>query len=191
MFYLANEKYEDFRFPIDTSFKKPEFDEVKETFVENMSRIPMLETSDGFKLGQSAAIEKYLSRKFHFYGKNDEEAGKIDMIYEHIRDIKQKYNDAKGTKTGDEANVAKAEFVAHELPKWMEKLEKVVEGNKFSVGDKISLADVVIQRFVQDYADDKEGFEKSIAHCPKLQGIVANIATAAKGWYEKRPVTFF
>jgi glutathione S-transferase len=187
---LAGQKYEDCRYPIDTSFNKPEFDQIKDSLVENMERVPILETSDGFKLGQSTAIEKYLAKKFNFYGKTDEEAAKIDMICEHVRDIKQKYNDSKGVKTGEEATLAKADFIVNELPKWMKKLEKVVEGNTFSVGSQISLSDVLIQRFVQDYADDNAGFEKSIENCPKLKGIVAHIANAAKGWYESRPVTF-
>lgn len=156
-----------------------------------MDRLPILEVDGKFQLGQSKCIEKYVAKKFGFYGDSLEEECKIDMICEHVRDIKQKYNDAKAGKSGEEATAAKNKFIAEELPGWFAKLEKTLGGDKFAVGGKLSLADVTIQAFVQDYADNKEGMAAAASGCPKLCGIVANVAAAAKGWFDKRPSTPF
>ena len=111
------------------------------------------------------------------------------MLTEHIRDIKQKYADAKAGKSGEELVKAKHAFITEELPKWFGKLELVVESETHSVGKKTSLADIVIQQFLHDYFDDKETVASIAAKYPKLHGIANTVAAAAKGWLESRPVT--
>lgn len=160
-------------------------------FAVNMDRIPILEVDGTFQLGQSKCIEKYVSKKFGFYGDSLEEECKIDMICEHVRDIKQKLNDAKAGKSGEEATAAKTKFITEELPGWFAKLEKTLGGDKFAVGSKISLADVTIHAFVEDTADDKAAMSAAASGCPKVTGITANVAAAAKAWFDKRPVTAF
>ena len=111
------------------------------------------------------------------------------MLTEHIRDIKQKYADAKAGKTGEEVNKAKHAFITEELPKWLGKLEHIMESETHSVGKKTSLADIIIQQFLQDYFDDKEAVAAVVAKYPKLHGIANTVAAAAKGWFESRPFT--
>jgi glutathione S-transferase len=90
------------------------------------------------------------------------------MLTEHIRDIKQKYYDAKAGKSGEELKAIKTSWLKNELPSWAAKLEACVGKDGFAVGNRLSLADVtIIQLFFTDYFDDKD-----------------------KEWYATRPQTF-
>jgi glutathione S-transferase len=160
-------------------------------YAVSMGRVPVLTVDGTYEIGQSKSIERYVAKKFGFMGDTLEEEGKIDMISEHVRDLRQKYNDARAGKSGDEATAAKLAFLTHELPKWFTKLEKVVEGEKYSVGSKLSLADVTIQQFILDYVDNKAAMLDAVAHCPKLLSIASNVQSLARGWIESRPVTTF
>lgn len=154
----------------------------------NMDRLPIMEYN-GVQFGQSKTIERFVARKLGFAGSNDAEEVLIDMLCEHVRDIKQKYNDAKAGKTGDAMNEAKASFVAKDLPEWLEKLEKCVQAGGFAVGDKISIADISIHQLIRDHFDDADAALRACSGCPKLTAIVENISTAAKEWFSSRPVT--
>ena len=75
------------------------------------------------------------------YGKNEMEEALIDMICEHVEDIKMKFADCKRGLSGEELTVAKAKFFAETLPMWMNKLEKCVEKNyhcDFDRGNDVS-----------------------------------------------------
>lgn len=145
-----------------------------------MDKLPTLTVDGKFTLGQSKAIERYLAKKFGLSGSSDEEFAKVDMICEHVRDIKQKYSDSKIGKTSDEATAAKSAFIANEVPKLYAKLEKCCETTYFSVGGKISLADIATQQFAADYADDKAGMAQALAGLPKLSSIVDDVSHVAK-----------
>lgn len=74
VFAAAGQKYEDIRFPRD---KWPEY-KPKAPF----GQCPYMEITEGgntFTMAQSIAIARYLAKKFGFAGKNDNEAGLIDM----------------------------------------------------------------------------------------------------------------
>eukprot|EP00750_Incisomonas_marina_P012604 INCI1710.1.p1 GENE.INCI1710.1~~INCI1710.1.p1 ORF type:complete len:261 (-),score=55.24 INCI1710.1:121-903(-) len=201
MFYLARTQYVDFRFPVCCmTFARPEYDEVADEGVvlaANMNRVPVLEVRDAegtlqATVGQSKAIERFVARQLHFMGRNEIEAAQIDMICEHIRDIKQKYSDAKGHRKGAELIAAKNVFMKEALPKWMGRLEASLVGDPgFAVGDRLSLADITLQQNVRDYFDDKPAARASLDECPKLQAIFANVEKAAAGWYATRPNTKF
>jgi glutathione S-transferase len=155
-----------------------------------MDRVPLF-NFNGTTIGQSKTIERFVAKKFGFMGTNEIEEALIDMLTEHVRDIKQKYNDSKSGKSGDELATAKSNFISSELPKWAQKLEKCVGKEGFSVGSKLSLADITIQQLFQDYFDDKEGAAASIEPLPGLSAIVANVAAAASNWFSTRPSTPF
>lgn len=160
-------------------------------FKVNMDRLPILIKDGSFVLGQSKSIEKYLSHTFGFMGSTLEETGTIDMIYEHVRDIRQKLVDAKAGKTGDAAEEAKAKFYATELPKWLAKLEHVVGSPAFAVGSKRSLADVAIYFSLTETFDNAAGVAKALTGLPKLSGILAAVTKDVAGWVAARPVTAF
>lgn len=190
---IAKVEYKDVRYPIDvTTFARPEFDKdsAAGVFDVNMCRLPILEV-DGWEIGQSRAIERFLARRHGLMGSNDLEAAYIDCLSEHVRDIKQKYADARAGKKDEALAEAKANFLSNELPKWLEKLEKCLKGDGFAVGDKISLADINIHSLIADYFDDKEAALAACANCPKLLASTAKVQEAAGEWFETRPKTAF
>jgi hypothetical protein len=114
---------------------------------------------DGKQIGQSKTIERFIAKQTGLLGSNDIEAALIDMVTEHIRDIKQAYNDAKAGKKGEELYAAKTEFITNpeKLPSWISKLESTLNGDGYAIGSKLSLADVSIYSFICEFFDDKEG----------------------------------
>jgi glutathione S-transferase len=193
LFYLSGKDYEDFRYPIEIgeAFLKPEYDNDKSVglFEVGMDRVPILTVTDEdsnqtFQLGQSKTIERYLAKQFGFMGKTAVEEARIDMICEHVRDIKQKYSDAKAKQKGDE-------FLQGEMSVWLSKLEKLVESDMYAVGNQISLADVTIQQFLCDYFDKKELLSEATQNAPQLMGIADFLSNVIQDWLTQRPVTPF
>eukprot|EP01033_Poteriospumella_lacustris_P011902 gene11902-8492_t len=193
MLAVAGQTYEDVRYNFTLpNFEKPEFDAdcAAGEFRVNMDRLPIL-TYNGAKIGQSKTIERFLAKKLGFFGSNDVEEALIDAVTEHVRDIKQKYNDAKAGKSGDEQAAAKAAFIANDLPKWLDKLEHSLEKSGFSVGSKLSLADFTLFHLLREFFDDKDAVVVLVAERPTLAAIVANVEPALKTWLETRPQTAF
>ena len=183
MFHLAGQEYEDYRYPIDlTNFSKPEYDADKEAgqFTISLDRLPILIVDNKFKLGESKAIERYIAKKCGFMGKNEEEEAFIDMVCEHVRDIETRY------KTLNSRDLEKKRATLQvEIPVWLSKMEKVVDSESYSVGDKISLADIVIHQFLFNYFEGKD----ILKDFTKMRGIVETVNQAASEWFETRPVT--
>lgn len=198
LFAVAKVSYVDHRFPIDFStYSRPEFDEAKAAglFDINMGRLPILEYSgpEGtITLGQSKTIERFIAKKLGLFGSNDFEAAQIDMVSEHVRDIKQKYNDIKSGKKDAELQAAKEKFMKEELPVWFEKLEKSLSGiNGFAIGSSVSLADVSIFNIVRDYFDDLPTASAATANAPKLATSAETVSLIAADWLSSRPSTPF
>lgn len=60
-------------------------------FALAMDKVPILAVTEGgvtTKFGQSKAIERFAAKRFGLFGENDLEGARIDMICEHVRDIK-------------------------------------------------------------------------------------------------------
>jgi glutathione S-transferase len=183
--------YEDFRYPIDsTTWARPEFDADKAAgkFVDNMDRLPLLQVGETC-IAQSKAIERFVAKTVGMMGSNDVEAAQIDAIGEHIRDIKDKYNDAKRGKEGDALEEAKKVFATTGLEEWLGKLEKALPGSSgFAVGSAISLADVQLFTF-SDFFDAKDESKASFAKFSKISASIAAVESAAANWLATRPVT--
>lgn len=193
LFAAAGQPYEDHRYNISfPNFEKPEFDAdcAAGEFRVNMDRLPIL-TYNGTKVGQSKTIERFLAKKFGLLGSNDVEAAQIDAITEHVRDIKQKYNDAKANKSGDELNAVRTAFVSDELPKWLDKLEFSLGTHGFAVGSKLSLADLTLFHLLRDFFEDKEAVNALVADRSTLLAIVRHAEEPLKHWLETRPVTMY
>ena len=110
-------------------------------------------------------IKRLVAKRMGLMGDNDLEAAQMEMVLEHLQDVKKEYNDTK--KVGAEAV---AEWFTKNLPVWMGKLEKCLPGNNgFAVGSKLSLADTELYTIVTAFFDNLEGAAASIAACPKIQ----------------------
>lgn len=192
MFAIAKQEYEDFRYPVDfTTFSKPEFDADKAagTLAVNMDRAPLL-FYNGTAIGQSKTIARFVANKCGFAGSSDVEGALIDMLCEHIVDIKKNYSDCKVGLKDEALSEAKTKWVTEKMPEWMGKLEKCLSGTGgYAVGNKLSLADIEIYSFVSEFLDDKDLAIASIANCPKLKASVAAVTEAGKEWFAIRPDT--
>jgi glutathione S-transferase len=137
LFAVAKVEFEDVRYSVHFGSNGPVFDPVFEeaklagAYDVSMSKVPLLTYTDEegvFILGQSKAIERFVAKKLDLLGSNDIDAVLIDMITEHVRDIKQKFMDVRLGKTGEDLADAKEKFLKEDLPIWFGKLEKCLSG---------------------------------------------------------------
>ena len=72
-------------------------------------------------------------------------------------------------------------------------LENLLGEGGFSVGGKLSLADVVVFAFITQFFDNHEASYNATLATPKLRSIVDNVANHEKvvEWLKKRPKTAF
>lgn len=132
----------------------------------NLGRAPVVIIDGKTALGQSKPIEQYLARRLGIMGSSEIEAAQIGAVVEHVRDLKDKYQKAKGDKD------TKAKFFAADMPEFMGKIEKslppTVGSSGALIGKKLSYADVTFYVFVKDFFTDKEAALGSIKACPRL-----------------------
>ena len=81
--------YTDHRYAIGPGFEAPEFKADKESgaLARNLGRAPLLLTDEG-AIGQSKAMERYVAGQAGLMGKTPFEAACIDMVAEHVRDVR-------------------------------------------------------------------------------------------------------
>jgi len=173
----------------------------------NLGRMPVLVTKDGVAIGQSAAIYHYIAETQGFLGANAAEAARIIAITEHLKELNAVWSKLVpwGTVPTEEAltaffddntaadvkGVADRTFQSKRALRWfLGRLESQV-GEKFAVGDKLSLADVlifyVLGDAVEPTAENKSAahraepfssaarMQKVLADHPKLASIVENV----------------
>ena len=155
-----------------------------------MGRVPLLYIDGKEVLGQSRTIERFLATRFGLMGSNDLEAAQVDMIGEHIRDIKDAYAKAKAAGNADK-------FLEEDLKTWLAKLEAVVAVTSTkpgcAVGDKLSLAGLQIYSLLAEFFDAKDKATAAYAGLTHLTAIVSTVAANEKlvAWQKSRPVTQF
>eukprot|EP00326_Haptolina_ericina_P009744 CAMPEP_0181206280 /NCGR_PEP_ID=MMETSP1096-20121128/20947_1 /TAXON_ID=156174 ORGANISM="Chrysochromulina ericina, Strain CCMP281" /NCGR_SAMPLE_ID=MMETSP1096 /ASSEMBLY_ACC=CAM_ASM_000453 /LENGTH=255 /DNA_ID=CAMNT_0023297161 /DNA_START=1 /DNA_END=768 /DNA_ORIENTATION=- len=136
---------------------------------KNLGRAPIIIVDEQFTLAQSKPIERYLARRLDMMGASDEQAAEVDAITEHVRDVKDMYQKAKGSANKE---VAVADYFQVTMPEMMMKLERAVsiDGGRAMplVGGSLSLADVSLFVFVMDFFDDKASALASVEACPRL-----------------------
>ena len=142
-------------------------------------------------IGQSKTIERFVARKLDLLGSNEVEAARIDSIGEHVRDIKQKYNDFNRGKKDAELETAKDNFIKVELPKLSALMEKCLDANGYAIGSKLSLADISLFNLYKDYFDDVAGAIAAIEQCPNIQSAVNNATSAVADYLSTRVFTKF
>ncbi len=199
--------YEDVRYPIEYNndknlFLKKEFEEDlnKGIFVKSMNKLPFLEF-EGHVICQSKAIERFLSKKFGLMGSNDIEEAHIDSICECIRDFKDQFK-----KIEKDPDLLKKYFEI-DLPLNLNRLALMMNENgssyNYSVGNKLSLADISLFSFINDFfteisslaslTSDKNSAILSCKRVPKIRLILKNVGELeqVKDWLSIRPITNF
>ena len=202
---VVDKKYKDFRYPLEVidwktyNMVRKEFDEDKASgkLWKSMGKLPFLEV-DGQVISQSKSIERYLARRFKLMGDTNEEGALIDSYCEYIRDFKTAYQTVRKAENKEEAM---AKWFGETLPEKLSSFEKILCENtdfqtsseRFSVGNKLSLADIVIYSFLVDFFDNKEGVKKSFEQCKTLRNIVNTVSNNPniKNWVENRAETAF
>ncbi|XP_069485143.1 glutathione S-transferase P 1-like [Ambystoma mexicanum] len=159
----------------EISFEKWASGEVdfKQTAV--FGQMPRMKDGD-FTLYQSGAIMRYLARKHGLYGKNDKEAGLIDMTSIGLDDLREKYLRLIYLEydTGKEAYI---ENLPSQLARFENILSQNNKGSGFLVGTKISFVDYVMLDILQIHlvlAPD------CLKDCPLLTAYMDRIASRPK-----------
>lgn len=182
MFAIAGQQFEDLRF--DSEGWKKEKENTP------FGQLPVLEI-DGVQYAQSSAIARYLARTFGFYGKDDLEVFRVDVVLGIYQDIIMYVLKARFEK--DETRMA--EYIKEnrevKMPQFFGMLEKIITSNGNSghyVGSSTTLADVTIFDLC-----DKIGELVDLEKYPLVKknrdmvGANSNI----KAWVDKRPATDF
>jgi len=204
LFALAGVHYEDFRFPFskkeDGSFARTEWEAAKNDAKYTWSKVPILEYTDGGHttvVAQSKAIERFLARRFGFYGRTDVESALIDGVCEEITDARLGYQSASSKDDAVKAAGVTVEqnkthlhkFLTEDLPNFLTLFEKVLGKNDYFVGGHVSLADVQLFSLLTHYSMPAD----TVAKFAGLQSLVKRISENAriKEWLAKRPQTMF
>ena len=200
LFAISSTEYEDFRYPLEVidfskhEMVKDEFDKDKSEgkLVLSLNKLPYLECDDGTIIPQSKTIERFLGKRFDLMGDNDLECAKIDSICECVRDFKDMYQKVRSLPE-EEKEKGMVEWFTVTLVEKLTLLEGILGENGFSVGSKLSLADVVLFAFITQFFDNKEASYNATLATPRLKAIVDSVQSNEKviEWLEKGPKTVF
>ena len=194
-------EYEDFRYPLKVvdwkthNMVKEEFDTDKQNnkLLPSLNKVPYLEV-DGAIIPQSKAIERYLAKKYNMMGDTDVESALVDGICECVLDFKNLYQSVRKLPE-DEKEAGLKKWFSETLVEKLELLENILSKEKegYSVGDRTSLADVVLFSFITQFFDDKESALNALSTTPKLKNIVDMVTQLeeVKTWLSTRPDTPF
>tara|TARA_Y100001958_G_scaffold26223_1_gene16552 strand:+ start:20266 stop:20925 length:660 start_codon:yes stop_codon:yes gene_type:complete len=197
---IGGEEYEDFRYPLEVidmskhEMKKEEFDKDKADgkLVTSLNKVPFLEV-DGVTIPQSKSMERFLARRFNMMGSNDLEAAQIDAICESVRDFKDMYQKVRFLPE-DEKDAGMKEWFTVTLVERLTLLENQLVGESgFSVGNTMSLSDVVLFSFINEFFDNKEAALNATLTSPKIRAVVDRVSSDEKvvKWLNERPKTSF
>ena len=140
----------------------------------NLGRMPVIHTEHG-SIGQSSAINFYIATENGLMGSSSFEAAQIISISEHIKEVRTAYTalvpygsepseealekwfyggakDSIGTADGSQRS-------ARFLNWWLGRIEVVVGSEGYTVGSKISLADILIYNAFGEYLKSTEAPE--------------------------------
>ena len=194
-------EYEDFRYPLKVvdwkthNMVKEEFDTDKQNnkLLPSLNKVPYLEV-DGAIIPQSKAIERYLAQKYNMMGDTHVESARVDGICECVLDFKNLYQSVRKLPE-DEKEAGLKKWFSETLVEKLELLENILSKEKdgYSVGDRTSLADVVLFSFITQFFDDKESALNALSTTPKLKNIVDMVTQLeeVKTWLTTRPNTPF
>jgi len=194
---VGGEEYEDFRYPLKVvdmkthNMVKEEFDKDKAEgkLVRSLNKVPYLEV-EGVVIPQSKSIERYLGKKYGLMGSSDIESARVDSLCECIRDFKDLYQPVRKAENRDEAM---NEWFTKTLVEKLRLFENLLDGDGYSVGDKLSLSDIVLYAFITQFFDNKEASMNATLISPKVRSVIDNVAKVPQimKWLEDRPKTDF
>eukprot|EP00741_Cyanophora_paradoxa_P006112 tig00000944_g5927.t1 len=183
--HAAGVQFEDVRM----DFFKGDLKQLQASGILTFNQVPFLE-HDGFRLGQSMAILRYVGRKYNMYGSGSaEDEARINEVIDGTTDVfAMLYTGGK--------LLQRCLFISYSptLKRWLGFFERILARNPSSsgyvVGDKLSIGDValfdLLDRHANFWFDDLSEF-------PKLAALKAKVAAnpGIAAWLSKRPDTLF
>jgi glutathione S-transferase len=191
----------------------------------NLGRMPMCTVGDQH-IGQSAAINHYIAAECGMLGDNNLQGAQIVAIAEHAKEMVKawgtlvpwgtepsaeaadKWFDGGATDTTGPAD--RAGYSTRFLTWWLGRMEAAVGAGGFAVGNRLSLADVMLYNALGEHlreSEVKEGTpqwkreafgnkartDAKVAQYPKIAAIIANVAGNAnvQKWLDMRGVQGF
>jgi glutathione S-transferase len=149
LFALGGQEFEEEQIPMSATFaewleRKPKM------LLQVAPQLEITENGNTTILAQSAAIERFLARKFNLYGSNEIEAARIDMIVEQATDILLAFGKVYQAIFMGEDRKAELVKVEDETALNMLKLiqnlydhnQKLNENSGFLVGKSLTYADI-------------------------------------------------
>ncbi|XP_072038015.1 hematopoietic prostaglandin D synthase-like [Amphiura filiformis] len=161
-----------------------------------LGSLPILEVDGKQKLVESKAINRYMAREFGFYGKDNMESTRIDIVTEIIDDIWLKLVDAMFENDEAKKEEQLNKIFTETAPKKLEFLEQFLgendEGKSYFVGKSITFADIDFIHAMSYYllpGKNDNGLDKY----PKLKALLERASAHEKiaAWIAERPVTPF
>ncbi|EGT48727.1 hypothetical protein CAEBREN_14802 [Caenorhabditis brenneri] len=189
LFHLAGVPFEDKRITHESG----DWEKMKDK--TPFGKIPVLSV-DGFEIPQSAAITRYLAKKFGYAGKIPEEQAWADAIVDQFKDFISSFSQllmAQRTgKPAEEVARIASEVAMPARDAFFKIIDGILEKSKsgFLVGDSLTFADIVIVENVTTL--EKNQFFTASEH-PKIVALREKIYSipAIKKWVETRPDTQF
>jgi len=177
----------------DVRFEKADW-ESKFKALAPQGQAPYLEVAGGQRLGQSAAIVRYVAKVGGLYGTSSLEAAKIDAVYETLVDALKPLLPTFRIADAAEKKAKQDAVFKDYLPAWVAKLEKTLgdndDGKGFFVGKQVSYADLALFSSVQAF---RALNASAFSNAPRLNALVERIQARPNiaAWLKRRPVTQF
>ena len=135
------------------------------------------------------------------YAKASQGIGIRFAVAEHVRDVQNAQRE-KGfskfsQKSDEDRAAARKEWYGIDLPSWLERLEKAVDGSGFAVeAAGRSYADFAVWALLRDTVregDDAADVAKALVDAPHVRSIVDAVEeeAAVRAWVAERPKTRF
>ncbi|CAF1104658.1 unnamed protein product [Adineta ricciae] len=144
IFAAAGEKFEDIR------YEHEHWPEHKAEMP--LGQMPVLEV-DGVKLPQSAAIARFLAKRFNLAGKDDFEQAQVDAVVDTMYDLLKAFLPIFREQDEAKKQELLKKFFAEELAKHLQNLETLAKlygkGGPFFVGNHLTWADLFFHPFLE------------------------------------------
>lgn len=186
MFAIAGVNYTDERISSD------EWKKLKPTLP--LGQLPILEV-DGKQIAQSHAIHRFVASELGLYGANSLERADVDVVLETARDVAPHIGKIFGEKDEKAKNELKDKLRNETLPGILTLLEKLLNKNNggtgWFVGNKISIADVMVYNMLVDFLPAVLGGPIDLSKHQNIKGVVDRFQADPKvaEWIKKRPAS--
>jgi glutathione S-transferase len=146
-----------------------DFAQLKQSGLLPFQAVPVWEEPDGFRLAQSLAIVRYLSRKHGLLGGTPREEALVDQVLGLFDDVRPELRKLVTVAPADRA-ATRTELNEVVLPRWLGNMDRLLASNRdgvgFIVGESFTVADLAFWYLLELIRDN--GFGARIDRYPRL-----------------------